>query len=203
MEQLAQHPWSLQTASKSSPYLCQTWIELCSRSSTVAAPNWAGLFSACHSNQPTSTWNTCSLLKFPTGISDFFGYSGSNHTESSFAPSPFSVSQSFVSHQQKWTHCWACFKPLSWKVCTAPLPGAIFLFDYLYSEVSFQYIYPDQISPENILRNGTNIFSQFLMDAPMGWDFFYFASLDFLKRMHTLDPELVLLCPRTKSYCLF
>lgn len=120
-----------------------------------------------------------------------------------FSPSPFSVSQSFVSHQQKWTHCWACFKPLSWKVCTAALPGAIFLFDYLYTEVSFQYIYPDQISPENILRNGTNVFSQYLMDAPMGWVYFYFASLDFLKRMHTHDPELVLLCPRTKSYCLF
>lgn len=72
MEQLAQSPWSLQTASKSSPFLCQTWALLCS--STVAAPNRAALFSACHWNQPASAWNTCSLLKFPAGISDFFGY---------------------------------------------------------------------------------------------------------------------------------
>lgn len=32
------------------------------------------------------TWTTCRLLRFPTGISDFFGYSAWNHTESSYLP---------------------------------------------------------------------------------------------------------------------
>lgn len=137
--------------------------------------------------------------------SDFFGYSGLNHTESSCFPLllPFFLSQSFVSHQQKSAQCWTCLKPLSWKFCTAALPGASFLFVYLYTEVSFQFIYPDLISPENILRNGKNVFSQFLKDTPTGWAYFYFSSLDFFKRMHTNDTELVLLYFWTKSYCLF
>lgn len=79
---------------------------------------------------------------------------------------------------------------LSWSlggcVLTAALPGASFLFVYLYTEISFQYIYPDKISPENTLRNSKNVFSQFLKDTPTGWVYLYFSSLDFLKRMHTM-----------------
>lgn len=172
-------------------------------------PNWPAWFSACYPTRlelltglellaafKISHWNFWFLWLIP---SVYWVIQKAPAFPCSF---PLSVTQSFVSHQLKSAHCWTCFNLISWKVCTAALPGASFLFVYLCTEISFQYIYPDKISSENTLRNSKNVFSQFLKDTPTGWAYFYFSSLDFLKRMHANDTELVLLCPRTKSYCL-
>lgn len=201
MEQLTWSPWSLQTSSRSSPYQCQTWA--------AAALLWLHQTGQHYLRLVTQlSQHPLELLAFQISHLNFW-FLWLQWLESYwkllpfFAPSLLSASQSFVSHQQKSAHCWTSLKPLSWKFCTAALPGASFLFVYLYTEVSFQYIYPDVISPENTLRNDKNVFSQFLKDTPIAWAYFYFSSLDFFKRMHTNDTELVLLCPRTKSYCLF
>lgn len=149
-------------------------------------------------------WTTCSLLRFPTGISDFFGYNALNHTESSCLPS---LLPSF---------CLSIFCQPSADVSSLLSLFQAGLLEGLYCSFAWgpfpvclplhRGILPVPLSWSNFPRRHTQKWQECLLPVSKGHSHrmgLFFSSLDFFKRMHTNDTELVLLCPRTKSYCLF